>query len=396
MNTPLSSFTALVKFQFDRTGLTDEIKKVRQQLQGLHDSHVKQRDKQAQQDKKKEQSLAKQLEAELKLVRLHSRANRENASLDDKRAKAKEKLENKVSRDKTAAALKSQRLQERSDRTEQARLEAWYRKREKEEQKTTRDAQARRLKELRNQDAASRAQVSRENAERRVRQRADAAEQARYQQWFQQRERDERNAQNAADRRRRAEQQAQDRATREHQRQVTQRTNEEIRQNARRDADAQRRLRQNRPSNTQGGGSGGNTNPWHIGGVAGGLGGLISRGNLAAVGAGAFTQQSFTQANFDIAQAPQFEFITGSAEEAAKQVAFLNKEVDRLSLPLRETSNMYRQLLASTKKGLGIEKTQELFSSFSEISTMLGLSSDAQSRGLRAFSQMASKGQVMS
>lgn len=150
---------------------------------------------------------------------------------------------------------------------------------------------------------------------------------------------------------------------------------------------------------TQGGGSGGsggNTNPWHIGGMAGGLGGLITRGNLAAVGAGAFTQQSFTQANFDIAQAPQFEFIAGSAEEAAKQVAFLNKEVDRLSLPLRETSNMYRQLLASTKKGLGIEKTQELFSSFSDISTMLGLSSDAQQRGLRAFAQMASKGQVMS
>ena len=158
----------------------------------------------------------------------------------------------------------------------------------------------------------------------------------------------------------------------------------------------------NRQSNTttqhtQGGSGGsGNTNPWHIGTMAGGLGGLITRGNLAAVGAGAFTQQSFTQANFDIAQAPQFGFIAGSAEEAAKQVAFLNKEVDRLSLPLRETSNMYRQLLASTKKGLGIEKTQELFSSFSNISTMLGLSSDAQSRGLRAFAQMASKGQVMS
>ena len=150
---------------------------------------------------------------------------------------------------------------------------------------------------------------------------------------------------------------------------------------------------------TQGGsrsGGSGNTNPWHIGTMAGGLGGLITRGNLAAVGAGAGLQQSFTQANFDIAQAPQFEFIAGSAEEAAKQVAFLNKEVDRLSLPLRETSNMYRQLLASTKKGLGIEKTQELFSSFSDISTMLGLSSDAQSRGLRAFAQMASKGQVMS
>ena len=147
---------------------------------------------------------------------------------------------------------------------------------------------------------------------------------------------------------------------------------------------------------TGGTGAGGTPNPWHMGTMAGGLGGLITRGNLAAVGAGAGLQQSFTQANFDIAQAPQFEFLTGSAEEATKQIAFLNKEVDRLSLPLRETSSMYRQLLASTKKGLGIEKTQELFSSFSNLSTMLGLSADAQSRGLRAFSQMASKGQVMS
>ena len=342
MNTPLSSFTALVKFQFDRARLTSEIASVRRQLQGLTGS-------QERAARQREQSAVRSFVSEMRMQRTHAKALRENEAFDEKRRKAKEKHDNKVARDRTAAALKSQRLAERS-------LAAGER-------------------------AALRTQ---------------RAEERRYQQWFQQREREDRATQRSLEQRQRAEQRAQDRATREHQRQVTQRTNEEIRQNARRDADAQRRLRQNRPSNTQGGGSGGNTNPWHIGGMAGGLGGLISRGNLAAVGAGAFTQQSFTQANFDIAQAPQFEFITGSAEEAAKQVAFLNKEVDRLSLPLRETSNMYRQLLASTKKGLGIEKTQELFSSFSEISTMLGLSSDAQSRGLRAFSQMASKGQVMS
>lgn len=389
MNTPLSSFTALVKFQFDRAGLTSEIAAVRKQLQGLTGS-------QERSAKQREQSAARSFVSEMRMQRTHAKALRENEAFDRRR---------------------------------QSNLEDWHRKREIAEQKAARDAQAKRLRELRLQDRSAAQQLRADN----IRRRAEAAEQTRLNNWLAQRERQERAVAEAQRKRERDRQAQQLRAAREQSRAAaiqmrnirqladfqnreydrTQRnrrrieqqaqrdTNrlhtEALRENARRDAEAQRRMRQNRPPNTQGGGgSGGNANPWHIGGVAGGLGGLISRGNLAAVGAGAFTQKSFTQANFDIAQVPQFEFITGSAKEAAKQVAFLNKEVDRLSLPLRETSNMYRQLLASTKKGLGIEKTQELFSSFSNISAMLGLSSDAQSRGLRAFAQMASKGQVMS
>lgn len=317
MNTPLSSFTALVKFQFDRAGLTSEIAKVRSQLQSLSTTQ----DKAA---KKREQSSARAFISEMRMQRTHAKALRENEAFDRKR---------------------------------QNNLDDWHRKREREEQnaasaqnKRDRDRQAQQLRAAREQ--------SREAA-RRMREMITQAN-------FQNREY---NLQRRRD---------------------AQMHSEALRENARRDAELRRSLRQNRPHNTPTNSQGGNTNPWHIGTMAGGLGGLITRGNLAAVGAGAFTQQSFTQANFDIAQAPQFEFITGSAAEAAKQVAFLNKEVDRLSLPLRETSDMYRQLLASTKKGLGIEKTQELFSSFSDISTMLGLSSDAQQRGLRAFAQMAS------
>ena len=97
MNTPLSSFTALVKFKFDRAGLTDEIKKVRQQLQGLHDSHVRQKDKQAKSDKARESSLARQLVAETKLVSLHARANRENAEFDRKRLEARNRLHTRTS-----------------------------------------------------------------------------------------------------------------------------------------------------------------------------------------------------------------------------------------------------------------------------------------------------------
>lgn len=108
-----------------------------------------------------------------------------------------------------------------------------------------------------------------------------------------------------------------------------------------------------------------------------------------------FTAQSFNVANFQIGQQPQFEFITGSAEEAQKQIAFVNNEVDRLSLNLQAANTQYRQLLASTQKTLGIDQSQKLFSSFQNLATMQGLSTDAQSRAIKAFSQMAAKGQIM-
>lgn len=370
MNTPLSSFTALVKFKFDRAGLTTEISKVRKQLQeltGVQERSAKRATsaaKKKEMEDKKAAKLADKIERDttaawLKDQRVRAKWAREQARLNDRTSNPsahieayrrqqaiQAKLDDKVNRDAAAAALKDQRVRDRW-RTEAERAEARAASRRMREMRVEADFMNREFNLRRAAEANMHSEALRMN--------------------------------NEIDRQRR--------------RQRLLDHTEAIRLNRERDAQLRRR-----PTNQvqQRAGGGGNTNPWHIGTMAGGLGGLITRGNLAAVGASAFTQQSFTQANFDIAQAPQFEFITGSAKEAAKQVAFLNKEVDRLSLPLRETSNMYRQLLASTKKGLGIEKTQELFSSFSNISTMLGLSSDAQSRGLRAFAQMSSKGQVMS
>lgn len=369
MDTPLSSFKALVKFQFDRVGLTTEIAAVRKQLQGLtglQERSAKRKTSETRKQESEERKAAKLLEkierdrtaAWLKDQRTRARWAREQLRLNERTSNpsahveahrkaqaAQSKIDDKINRDRTAAALKAQRVADRwksaDDRAQERAARKRHREMVAEAHFMNREFNLRRAREvlLHNEALRMNREFDRQRAASRLREHTEA-----------------------------------------------------LRMN--RQFDLQRR-QQNRPPS--GGGSGGsNPNPWHIGGMAGGLGGLITRGNLAAVGAGAFTQQSFTQANFDIAQAPQFEFITGSAEEAAKQVAFLNKEVDRLSLPLRETSNMYRQLLASTKKGLGIEKTQELFSSFSNISTMLGLSEDAQARGLRAFSQMASKGQVMS
>ena len=108
-----------------------------------------------------------------------------------------------------------------------------------------------------------------------------------------------------------------------------------------------------------------------------------------------FAMQSFNVGNFQISQQPQYEFLTGSASGAQEQIKFVDKEVERLSLNLQAANSQYRMLLASAGKPLGIEQTQKLFSNFQNLSTMMGLSTDQQNRGIRAFSQMASKGQVM-
>ena len=129
--------------------------------------------------------------------------------------------------------------------------------------------------------------------------------------------------------------------------------------------------------------------------TTGAVGGMTARGAVGGLAAGAFAQQSFRTAQFSTAREPQFEFLTGSKEKAKEQIQFIDKEVDRLSLNLGQANEQYKNLLAGGGDAIGIEKTQKLFTSFSELSTMLGTSTDQQNRGLRAFTQMLSKGQVM-
>lgn len=129
--------------------------------------------------------------------------------------------------------------------------------------------------------------------------------------------------------------------------------------------------------------------------TTGAVGGMTARGAVSGLAAGAFGQQSFRTAQFSTAREPQFEFLTGSKEKAKEQIQFIDKEVDRLSLNLGQANEQYKNLLAGGGDAIGIEKTQKLFTSFSELSTMLGTSTDQQNRGLRAFTQMLSKGQVM-
>ena len=128
-----------------------------------------------------------------------------------------------------------------------------------------------------------------------------------------------------------------------------------------------------------------------IGGV-----GLNYQTAIGAVAGGGFISQAYDVANFSTSRMPQYEFLTGSAEEARKQIAFVDKEVTRLSLDMMAANTQYKQMLAAGATSIGLEKTQELFTNTSNLATMLGLTTDAQKRMTNAFSQMMSKGQVYS
>jgi hypothetical protein len=145
------------------------------------------------------------------------------------------------------------------------------------------------------------------------------------------------------------------------------------------------------PQQTQSGGRGGNTNPWHIGGVAGGLGGLITRGNLAAVGAGAGLQQMYTTANFTAAREPRYEFLTGSKEGGAKQIKYINDLVDELHLNLMDTDEAYTQFLGAVNSSIGAAGAQKTFKTIQSFGVMMGANPEQMKRGTKAIQQMLSK-----
>jgi hypothetical protein len=143
------------------------------------------------------------------------------------------------------------------------------------------------------------------------------------------------------------------------------------------------------------GGGGGSVRVGSNGTMTGGVAGLTASGAVGSLGAAGFGMSSYRVGQFSASRMPQFEFLTGSAEEARKQIKFMDTEVERLGLNLIESSEQYKGLLSAGANSIGVKKTQELFTGFSELSVMLGLSSDAQKRGLNAFGQMLSKNQVM-
>lgn len=86
---------------------------------------------------------------------------------------------------------------------------------------------------------------------------------------------------------------------------------------------------------------------------------------------------------------------TGSAEQAAKEMAFVQKAAKDLGLNLETTAGSYSKLIAAAKgTSLAGKESREIFLAISEASTVLGLTTDQTAGALTAIEQIISKGKV--
>ena len=93
----------------------------------------------------------------------------------------------------------------------------------------------------------------------------------------------------------------------------------------------------------------------------------------------------------------QLNAITGSSENADRAFAFVDNLAARFNVPLESARQGFVKLYASmAPAGFSSGEIENLFSGISKASATLGLSSDKVDRVTYAFSQMASKGQLMS
>ena len=93
----------------------------------------------------------------------------------------------------------------------------------------------------------------------------------------------------------------------------------------------------------------------------------------------------------------QLNAITGSSSNAQRSVQFINDTVAQFNIPLKSAREGFLRLYASmSPAGMGADTIENLFVGISQASATLGLSADQVDRVTYAFSQMASKGKVMS
>lgn len=92
----------------------------------------------------------------------------------------------------------------------------------------------------------------------------------------------------------------------------------------------------------------------------------------------------------------QLNAVTGNAQSAARASAFVSSVVDKFNIPLDSAREGFVKLYASMEPaGINPQVIEGLFVGISKASATLGLSSDQVDRITYAFSQMASKGQIM-
>lgn len=148
----------------------------------------------------------------------------------------------------------------------------------------------------------------------------------------------------------------------------------------------------NRGGGTRGGTggteAGGSPNPWQMAGTGGLLSGNNVRAFGATIGISGIAKQMYDTANYQVALEPQYEFLTGSAKEAEKQIAFVNKLADDLHINLRDTSKSYGMFLGASASSIGAEKAQKSFETIQKFGVMMGATPDTLKRGTYAIQQI--------
>lgn len=76
--------------------------------------------------------------------------------------------------------------------------------------------------------------------------------------------------------------------------------------------------------------------------------------------------------------------VTGNSADAKEEFRFLEEEAARLGLSIQDSGKAYAKLLAAGKGKLPTEDIREMFTAVSEAGTVLGLSQDDLSGGIRA------------
>lgn len=88
--------------------------------------------------------------------------------------------------------------------------------------------------------------------------------------------------------------------------------------------------------------------------------------------------------------------VTGSSEAAAKEMQYLRDQSNRLGLDLIQTGKDFTSFYAAAKSSMTNSQIKNLFEGATEYGTVLGATAESQSLALKAFNQMASKGQIYS
>ena len=93
----------------------------------------------------------------------------------------------------------------------------------------------------------------------------------------------------------------------------------------------------------------------------------------------------------------QVDAITGSTANANQAINFINDTVEQFNIPLQSARDGFLKLYASMAPAdISVDVIEGLFTGISQASATLGLSADQVDRVTYAFSQMASKGKIMS